>query len=409
MKKLSVQFRGWGQDWLLGTLAQRQGAIFFEYSQEALRRGVEFSPLRVKLVPGVQQGFPECMDKLPGFIADALPDGWGRLLMDRAFERAGRDRNAVSALERLAYIGDGAMGALSFEPAIDDPLENADLQLIEIAQAAHDVMEGRDTEVLGALLVVGGSPQGARPKALVQFDAARRKASTDRAATGEPWLVKFPARGERKEVCALEQAYAMLASACGIDIPPSALFEISREHAAFGVQRFDRVNGVRVPVLSAAGALHADFRVPQVGYLQLLQVTGLVTRDRREVLKLFQRCIFNVVFNNRDDHVKNFAFRMNADMQWMLSPAFDLTYSSGPRGEHQTDVMGNGRDPGIQDLLVLAKAADIPDADARASIESVCDRVAWLAVFTKDCGVPAAMAHTVLKVVNMNAARFTRS
>ena len=110
MKKLSVSFRGWGQDWLLGTLAGQDREIFFEYSPEALRRGVEFSPLRVKLVPGAQRKFPAFMDGLPGFIADALPDGWGRLLMDRAFERAGRDRGSVSVLDRLAFVGDSAMG-----------------------------------------------------------------------------------------------------------------------------------------------------------------------------------------------------------------------------------------------------------------------------------------------------------
>jgi serine/threonine-protein kinase HipA len=147
MRKLSVRFQGWGEDWVLGTLAELDRSIYLEYSEEALARGLEFSPYKVKLAPGVRKDFPNYFDHMPGFIADALPDGWGRLLMDRAFERAGRDRTTISPLERLAFIGDGAMGALAFEPASDYRLERSDLSLLQIARAAKKVLEGRDTDV----------------------------------------------------------------------------------------------------------------------------------------------------------------------------------------------------------------------------------------------------------------------
>jgi serine/threonine-protein kinase HipA len=134
-------------------------------------------------------------------------------------------------------------------------------------------------------------------------------------------------------------------------------------------------------------------------------VISFVTGDRRQLLKAFERCVFNVVFNNRDDHVKNFAFRMNAGMKWELSPAFDITYSSGPRGEHQCDVMGNGRDPGLNDLLALARATGIPEAEARASIERICDGSGLLAGYFKDHDLSRVLTRPILKAVSTNAAR----
>ena len=112
------------------------------------------------------------------------------------------------------------------------------------------------------LALTGGSPQGARPKALVQHDAATGHVSTRGDAPGVPWLVKFPAQGEHKEVCAVEQLYAELARDCGLEVPASALFDLSSRLAAFGVARFDRERGMRVPVHSLAGLLQVDFRMP---------------------------------------------------------------------------------------------------------------------------------------------------
>lgn len=119
MKKLAVVYAGWGERWQLGTLAEagRPGEpLLFEYSDEARRQGLELSPLRLPLAqPGAVKGETFFLG-LPGLIADALPDGWGMLLMDRALARAGRRAVEVSVLDRLAFIGERAMGALAFEP-----------------------------------------------------------------------------------------------------------------------------------------------------------------------------------------------------------------------------------------------------------------------------------------------------
>ncbi|HEU4772931.1 MAG TPA: type II toxin-antitoxin system HipA family toxin [Lysobacter sp.] len=380
MKKLTVIYAGWGERYVLGHLGDDGSELLFEYSPAALQRGLELSPLKLPLSPHSHGRFPEYQLRLPGLIADALPDGWGMLLMDRIFRREGLNPARVSPLDRLAFIGDTAMGALSFEPASEDPLEPADVQLGELARQVRDVQSAageESTQVLRELALMGGSPQGARPKVLVNFDPASGRMSNSMQLsepdTGAPWLVKFQAQGEPKEACAIEALYARLAGACGIRMPPARHFDLGADLAAFGVERFDREAGMRVPTHTAAGALNADFRIPSMDYTTLLRLTRFMTRDEREVAKAFERCVFNVIFNNRDDHAKNFSFRLERDHQWKLSPAYDLTFNEGPRGEHQADICGEGRAPVRKDLLRLAQEADLPRQDALGIIAKCAD------------------------------------
>jgi len=276
----------------------------------------------------------------------------------------------VAATGRSAdAVGFRARGALTFEPAMDSALETPDLELLALAREVQAVVADRDTAALKQLLVLGGSPQGARPKALVQYDTAASAVSTRSDAPGTPWLVKFPGRHEHREVCAIEACYAWLAQACGLDMPRTRYFDLGPRHAAFGIERFDREDGMRVPMHSLAGALHADFRLPGVSYQTLLRATRLFTHSEREVEKAFERCVFNVVFHNRDDHAKNFSFRMDPTCSWKLAPCYDLSYSEGPGGEHQMDVEGEGRAPGRPHLMRLAASNSLDAAWAAATID----------------------------------------
>ena len=96
----------------------------------------------------------------------------------------------------------------------------------------------------------------------------------------------------------------------------------------------------------------------------------MLTRDVREVEKMYRLAVFNVLAHNRDDHSKNFSYLMNQDGSWSLSPAYDLTFSSGPRGEKSTMVMGEGRSPSIEHLLNLAEEGSIKKKHAIEIIES---------------------------------------
>jgi len=396
MKKLQVLYCGWGQRWVLGTLAQAQTGVFFEYSAEAVERGLQLSPLKAPLplagAARVVMRGPAHSHGLPGFIADALPDGWGMLLMDRAFTRAGRLPHTVSILERLAVVGHSAMGALAFEPvdALSPPVAQAAVCLSELAVQVQSVLADQGAEdklaaqQLHRLLQLGGSPQGARPKALLRWEQAAQRFMPEPSMEdadderSQPWLVKFPARGEGAEVCALESQYLDIAAQGGMATPVHRCFDLPAPHAALGVQRFDRVwrRGAwqRVPMLSLAGLLDADFRLPALDYQMVLLATARVTGDVREVLAAFDRCVLNVLLHNRDDHAKNLAFVLDGQGHWHLSPVFDLTFSFGPGGEHSTSVAGEGRSPTRSHLLQVAQAGGIKPAQAQERIDH------WLAL-----------------------------
>jgi len=367
VKQLLVHYCGWGEDWPLGRLADDGRTLLFEYSPQALAQGLDLSPLHLPLRAQAFGEFPGHLHRLPGLVADSLPDGWGLLLMDRLFRQQGLP--PATALDRLAFIGDRALGALRFVPAQVGQGDAPDWSLLALAQASAQVLEGEAEAALPALARMGGSPQGARPKALVQYDAATHQVSTLAQAPGSPWLVKFAAQGEHKEVCALEQIYAELARDCGLDMPPSQCFDLAPTLAAFGVQRFDRHNGLRVPVHSLAGLLHADHRLPgAVDYTTFLRATRMLTRDQREVEKAYARAVFNVLFHNRDDHPKNFAWRLHANRRWHLAPAFDLSFSHGPAGQHHMDVCGEGAAITRAHLLRLASEGGIAPQLAQATI-----------------------------------------
>ncbi|MFT4243477.1 MAG: HipA N-terminal domain-containing protein, partial [Acidovorax sp.] len=166
LARLNVTYRGWGESWPLGTLAQAGDQVLFEYSPQAIERGLQFSPLRVPLprpgaAPMAYSG-PRHFHGLPGFIADSLPDGWGMLLMDRALRKSRRDPRSVSMLERLAIVGQSAIGALGFEPA--DPLAAEQPGALDVKALAREIQavvsdgdERSSAEQLRHLLMLGGS------------------------------------------------------------------------------------------------------------------------------------------------------------------------------------------------------------------------------------------------------------
>lgn len=404
MKRLEVHYCGWGEQWPLGTLADSGRSVLFEYSPEALRQGLELSPRNLRLRHEAYSGFSPSQHRLPGLIADALPDGWGLLVMDRLFRRGGRDPGTLSPLDRLAFIGERAIGALTFTPASRDRLDAEVVKLLTLAKDVREVQNGGGAAVLRQLALLGGSPHGARPKALVQYEPTSGAMSTDPASPGTPWLFKFQASHEHKEACAIEHAYAELGRRCGLPVPATRYFDLDRTLAAFGIERFDREAGLRVPMLTLAGLLDADFRVPQVDYLTFLRATSFLTGDQREVFAAFARCAFNVLFHNRDDHGRNFSYRLGHDRRYRLAPVYDVTYCEGPGGEHQMDVLGETRVPGRSHLLELASRADLDRTVAAALLDRMLAQVPELPRLLAT-GVRASTRQRVVRQVEANAVR----
>ena len=87
------------------------------------------------------------------------------------------------------------------------------------------------------------------------------------------------------------------------------------------------------------------------------------------VEKAYARAVFNVLFHNRDDHPKNFAWRLGQDRRWRLAPALDLTFSEGPMGQHHMDICGEGHAVDRSHLLRLAFEGGVPVKAAEATID----------------------------------------
>ncbi|PWC20831.1 type II toxin-antitoxin system HipA family toxin [Brenneria roseae subsp. roseae] len=382
-EQIDVFYEGWGERWLWGKLVSSTALtgrpmIAFEYSEEAIRKGLELSRLTLPLDgPRLRKDFPAHQLNLPGPVYDSLPDGWGMLLMDRLFKRRGLNAARIGPLERLTWVGSNAMGAMTFQPVQADAAitSREEIPLVQLASEIQEVLSGEGGEFLQKLLQMGGSPQGARPKALLYCDPVTFKFTTSPLPGAESWLIKFPARQEHAEVCAIEAVYSACLRICGIQTPDIAYFELPEGKAAFATRRFDRERGIRIPMQSLAAFTGANYQVPgSLDYRSFLRATQMCTNDVREKAFAFERVVFNVAFNNRDDHPKNFAYLMSAEGQWTLAPAYDVTYCDGPGGYHQMDVMGEALDIERKHLQALGEQeAELSPAKVVEIIENICD------------------------------------
>ena len=406
LEEVNVFYEGWGERWHWGTLVSTTALtgrplIVFQYSNEAKRRGLELSSYTLPLEgPQLRRDFPDHQLQLPGPVYDALPDGWGMLLMDRMFRRRGLNTARIGALERLAYIGSNAMGAMAFEPVAPEGEEpHIHIPLEQLAAEVQDVLHGEGGEFLQTLLLVGGSPQGARPKALVYRDPQFGGFTTAVTSGFEAWLVKFPAKEEHPEVCAIEMVYAECLRKCGIETPDTQYFSLPNGLSAFASKRFDRSDGLRVPMHSLAAFTGANYRTPgTLDYFSFLRATQICTNDVREMGRAFERAVFNVAFNNRDDHPKNFAYIMAPDGQWRLAPAYDVTFCEGPGGYHQMDVMGEALAISRAHMLRLAEEAEVPQDAAGMMIDEICELASQFAAIAENM-YPQVITRDTLRTI----------
>ena len=352
----------------VGRLAVQNRRILFEYDPQFITMGLPLSPFRLPLRSGVVAGDAHVFDGLFGVFNDSLPDGWGRLLLDRAVEKLGVARQQLTPLDRLAHVGVNGMGALSYEPDLSKGRrELVVLKLEKIAREAAAVFDGEQGPVIEELLRLNGGSAGARPKVLVQVRAGKQQIihGPNQLPQGYAhWMVKFPAPQDDATTGAIEYAYSLMARAAGLVMPETHLFGAKKKRY-FGIKRFDRDGDRRIHMHSLSGLLHADHRAPTMDYDGLLTATQVLTKDVTEVERAFRLACFNVLTKNRDDHAKNVSFLLDdATVRWTLAPAYDLTFSSGPGGEQSMLVMGEGRAPGVEHLQALAKKHGLKKREA---------------------------------------------
>lgn len=358
----------------VGRLALKSRKIFFEYDEDFLGRGIHLSPFHLPLKPGVIPSRDLTFDGLFGVFNDSLPDGWGRLLLDRMLMKHHINPGSLSALDRLCFVGNDGMGALSYAPETQSTPLMVNRDLDEIADEIFAFQKNEDDRFVEDLLILGGSSAGARPKVLLDIEQ-------------DHWIVKFRSTHDAKDIGSIEYAYHLMAIDAGLDVAPAKLFPAREGLGFFGTKRFDRMGKESIHMHTMSGLLHADHRLPSLDYQTMMQATMYLTRDLRQCEKLFRYCVFNVLSHNRDDHAKNFSFLMDHDGTWRVSPAYDLTFSSGPGGEHCSMIMGEGKNPGVSHLLELSKVSSIKKSDALKIIDEAKSAVSEWPSFAKRAGV----------------------
>lgn len=293
------------------------------------------------------------------------------------FDRYVRSQNLLpdnfTALDRLAHVGMTGLGALVYEPDYSDTKKEQEIiDLDVLSQQTQDVLDGEASEVLQQLISLNGSSAGARPKALIGLNETKNHIISEKHALTngyEHWIVKFANSTDGTDAGAIEYVYALMAKEAGIEMMPVHLFEATRGAGYFATKRFDRVENQRRHVHTVSGLLHSNFRTPSLDYEDLLTLAGVLTQDIREVEKMYRLAVFNVMSHNRDDHSKNFSFLMNEKGEWKHAPAYDLTFSSGPRGHQSTMVMGEGQSPSIEHLIRLGTEANLKQVKINDIIE----------------------------------------
>lgn len=399
MSRLKVSYQGMQVGELASVPVGGRTCLFFEYAPEFLRTGLRLSPLRLPLRSGLisrDDAMPgEC---LPGLFEDSVPDRWGLRILHDWFRKKGISEHEVTPLMMLSYVGDRGMGALIYEPD-EGPPEAGRIDLAAVYQEAL-TQDAEGPHALSEVLAdIGSPPGGAQPKALIalptdgQWDVCRGGSRTIPLGF-DAWLVKFSPRRISHENLGsdgrMEEAYAQMARASGIEMPPTRLLPTAQGSDArlhFATKRFDRVGNERIHHHTLAGMTHR--RGGDLDYETLLAVTRVVTRDEREVLKGFRRAVFNVLACNDDDHGRNHGFLYRSG-EWRLGPAYDVTFRQ--LRERGLAVGGTRSGVGLSHLRDLGTRLALDRQEVDVIIEDVRSALGSWKRFAKEAGVPADYA-----------------
>lgn len=376
--RVSLKF-GMAQMVHVGDLSEKDYDTVFEFAPSFIGKGLNPAPFRLPVKTGINLYDRSGGMETFGMFEDSLPDGWGRRIVDVAFRK--RYGRLPTVLERLSCVGLSGMGALVYEPTGEAIPVSESFDLGALAADAMDFDAGKAEDVLPEVRRAGGSSGGARPKANIGYNPETSEVCAEREnlpSGFEHWLVKFNTRMDGDDAGAREFRWYKVAVAAGATMMPCRIIE-TKAGSFFATRRFDRTDdGGRLHFATAAGLLHANFRIPGEEYLTLFRLTDALTRDYSAKIELFRRASLNVLAHNRDDHLKNFGFLMDANGRWTLAPFYDFTYANGPNGWHTLSIAGEGANPTKADLLRLADEVGIRAADAATVITEVETAVATL-------------------------------
>ncbi|MBR5911201.1 MAG: type II toxin-antitoxin system HipA family toxin [Bacteroidales bacterium] len=367
----------WGREVGRLCIDPRRRLPYFEYNREWIASGIDISPLdaSIKLSQNLRPIFgasEKIYQKLPPFLADSLPDAWGNELFEQWRLQQGIKPSEITPLDKLAFIGKRAMGALEFLPETSnfDPKESLNLKaLIDLAEQIHMQRENAriDPEqslTMQALMAVGTSAGGRQPKAIIAINRETgeiRSGQVGALKGFEHCILKFGIK--ERSTAELEMTYYEMAKKAGILMMPSWLMDIEGDKH-FITKRFDR-EGERKLHMQTLAALYPEAD----SYERLLWVCRKMRLSELDSEEVFRRMVFNILANNTDDHNKNFSFLMDAQGRWSLSPAYDLTYifNTGgflPETRHCLMIRGKYDEITLEDAMELAAENGIRKAES---------------------------------------------
>lgn len=396
-----------GQKVSVGTLAQNSEQVYFSYHADYVEKFGNLSPFAMKLDTSLQLAPKQPHFGLHGVFADSLPDGWGLLLQDRFFRQKGILPQHVTAMDRLAFVGDRGIGALIFEPS--KVIERDQLDYAQLGLAAQAVFDGQTEDILEALLTAGSSG-GARPKAQIFMPKSGESiARSQPNFNDEAWIIKFTSKnlplGHEEGLC--EAIYLTMAEQAQLKPCQWRLLDAPATSGAaqwLALKRFDWVNnenGVgRYHQHSLSGLLNADFRLPSLDYEDLIKASKSLCQSQNVAEIQFRRAIFNLFSSNQDDHGKNWAFLQNDQGEWKVSPFYDVTFSPHPFGEHSTAFGGFGKKPSVKAMQKLAQRAGLSWSETQKIIQQILDALSQFPVLARDFGVKNSTVKLIQNELN---------
>ena len=388
----------WGREIGRLSIDPRRGLPYFEYNREWIEAGLDVSPLNasIKLPQNLRPIYgasEKIYQKLPPFLADSLPDSWGNELFEQWRQQQGIKIGEITPLDKLAFIGRRAMGALEFLPESSDFLSKESLNLKALIDLANQIYTQREQAhilpeeslTMQALLAVGTSAGGRQPKAIIAINRETgdiRSGQVSDLKGYEYCILKFGIR--ERNTAELEMAYYDMATKAGIRMMPCWLIDVEGEKH-FVTKRFDR-DGEKKLHMQTLAALYPEAD----SYERLLWVCRKMRLSERDCEEVFRRMVFNILANNTDDHNKNFSFLMDEKGRWSLSPAYDLTYIFNmggfqPEIQHCMMVRGKYADIMLDDVMALATDNGIRRAED--IIREVANAILQFRTFAGQYGV----------------------
>jgi serine/threonine-protein kinase HipA len=371
-----------------------KGLAYFEFEDSFLKTGLDLSPIKMpaKNAKGKIFSFAELSRSntfkgMPGLLADVLPDKYGNALINNWLAKNGRPTGSLDPVETLCFIGKRGMGALEFNP-VNPPTANnsTKIEIGSMVQIAQDILRERkifstnlsaeEEKAMADILKIGTSAGGARAKAIIAYNPLTKEVKsgqTDAPEGFNHWLIKFDGVDDEQFGASngygrVEMAYHKMAIDCGIEMMECKLFE-ENGRAHFMTRRFDRpTEHTKLHVQTFCAMQHYDFNdVGMHSYEQLFETMRKLNLPYPQHEQLYRRMLLNVMGRNCDDHTKNFAFIMNENGEWKLSPAYDVCHAYRPASpwvsKQSLSVHGKRENISKDDLLVVAKLLSIKKAE----------------------------------------------